>query len=367
MKIFNRGNQNVGATTSAPHLNDGVKGEKAGGKPKFFAFAKDIMSNVTSLQLGNISEMICDRIGLPESVGDVMGAITPGIGAGEHLADLVKDIAARNGNEKLAGFCEKHEERAAKVNKVMGKIGFIVASTVATGGAGGVLAGGALAGGAAAGGTALSIGSASVTAGQIFQGIGVLNSAVNAGDAMQKGDKLGAAASAFGALGGMAGMGDLFGMTPETAQNIGKVAKYGASASGWLQNAKADDGQINAKDLTKLPVGALLSQFGPESASPTEGGIAKGLLGALWNNPNSGGPGGPSGSGDLISTLANAVLGQLGGEGGGQFGEFFGQSMQTGAQSPQLANLLMGLFSQIGHASSAQSVGDYQGNTLIRG
>lgn len=341
----------------------GVEKQKEAKKEGFFSFAKDMFSKATSLRFGSIAEAVCDRIGLPESVGDIAGmcvglATMNFVEVAEHGADLVSDIARKNGNEKLAGFCDAAQDKLGKFNQSTGKIGFMVASTVLTGGAG------AAALGASSAGASVTVGSLTMSGGQIMQGINLIGGAINAGEALERGDKMGALGSAFGVLGNLGGLGELFGMSPQTAQGLTKFAEHGQFGLGIFQKASAD-GKLDLKDLAHIPLGEVLGRLNVDTSGiPPEGmELAQGALGVLGNEDR---------KGAAMNLLTDFLMGKAmeklgGGEDDAQLRDglsFAQESLQTGAQSPQAMQLFTMLLSQLQSGLQEQSVRDQRASMI---
>jgi hypothetical protein len=357
MKIFNKNSQvnQTGASASdAPRAGGPDKSEQKKG----FGFAKDLFDKATSLRFGSVAESICDRLGLPENVGDIAGMVVSFgtlnyIELTEHAADLGKDIAAKNGNTKLAGFLDGYEQKVGKFNQVSGKAVFMVASTLATGGAG------AAAVGASTG--AVGIGGVTMTAGQLFQGVSMVGGAIDAGEALERGDKMGAAFGALGVLGDVGGMGEVFGMSASQADSLKTFAGHGQTALGTYAKA-TQDGEIDIKDLKHIPMGEVLGGLDVD-LDAGQMSMLEGTVGVLSSEDRGGAL-----MGLLTSTIIDRAMGSVGDSGGDVQEQnalsaalgFFGESMQTGHSSPSSMGLLSQLFSQLGHAESSAPARDFQ-------
>lgn len=356
MKIFNKNNQ-VNQTSTSPSDAPKTDGPDRSEKKKGFAFAKDLFDKATSLRFGSVAESICDRLGLPENVGDIAGMVVSFstlnyIELTEHAADLGKDIAAKNGNTKLAGFLDGYEQKVGKFNKVSGKAVFMVASTLATGGAGAAL-------GASTG--AVGVGGATMTAGQLFQGVSMVGGAIDAGEALERGDKMGAAFGALGVLGDVGGMGEVFGMSASQADSLKTFAGHGQTALGTYAKA-TQDGEIDIKDLQHIPMGEVLGGLDVD-LDAEQMSMLEGTVGVISSEDRGGAL-----MGLLTSTIIDRAMGSVGDLGGDTQDQqvlsaalgFFAESMQTGHSSPSSMGLLSQLFSQIGHAESSGPARDFQ-------
>lgn len=355
MKISNQNNQVANYQgDSTGKVGGEAKAEK---KSSFMSFARDLFDKGTSLRFGSVAESICDRLGLPEGVGDVAG-ICVSLGTmnfpevTEHAADLVKDIAAKNGNEKLAGFCEKYEQKVGKFNQIVGKLGFMVGSTLATGGAGAAL-------GASTG--AVSVGGVSMSAAQLFQGVSVLDSAIGVGESWERGDKMGALTGALGVLGGVGGMGEVFGMSAEQSKKLIDFAGKAQQGVGMYQNAMAD-GKLDLKDLGALPWMAMLDKAGVDTDkfTPQQQQLMGGLAQVLGSEDPS-----ATGVNLLTSVLLDRAFEQMDVKPGesdplAQALAYFGESMRASGESPDALALLGQLLKESGHGVAGQDMKAYQ-------
>ena len=358
MKISNQNNPIANYQGDQAKVAGEAKTEQ---KSSLMSFARDLFDKGTSLRFGSIAESICDRLGLPESVGDVAGIfVSLGtmnfVEVTEHAADLVKDIAAKNGNEKLAGFCEKYEQKIGKFNQISGKLAFMVGSTLATGGAGAAL-------GASTG--AVSVGGVSMSAAQLFQGVSILDSAIGVGESWERGDKMGALTGALGVLGGVGGMGEVFGMSADQSKKLVDFAGKAQQGVGVYQSAMAD-GKLDLKDLGALPWMAILDKAGVDTDqfTPQQQQLLGGLAQVLGSDDRS-----SAGVNLLTSVLMDRAFEQMEVEPGSsdpmaQALAYFGETMRASGESPDALALLGQLLKEAGHGVEGQDMKAYQFTSL---
>ncbi len=205
-----------------------------------------------------------------------------------------------------------------------------------------------------------SAGSTGITAANVFQGIAVLGGVINTGASLENGDKMGAAMGALGVLGGVAGMGDVFGMSASQAESLKLFADKGQVALGFFAKAK-QDGEITIHDIKHVPFGELLGQMGGGEVPGDSGqqALLEGALGVVASEER----GGPLMQ-LLTSTIMDRALDSLGSDDMDTTAlenvlRFFGESMQAGHDAPESMALLSRLFTQLAHSSQAAPARDF--------
>ena len=163
--------------------------------------------------IGGLAEHVCDKMGLPEWVGDVASIVGNVVTGQVHhliadIPDLGANIAEACGHEKLAGYLDA----ASTYGDIGIKIGTAVATTVLTGGAGAGLIGA----------------QAASTLSTINTAVGAVRCGLEAGAALENGDYMGALTSGLGALAGFNQVGGALGVSDDVLQVTRAVAEHGS-------------------------------------------------------------------------------------------------------------------------------------------
>lgn len=338
VKIFNRSN-NVNVTSSDA-FPEGVVGKETTKKSGAMSFMRDIFDKATSLRPGSIAETICDRLGLPESLGDVAGifgslATMNLVEVTEHAADLCKDVAERTGHDKLAGFCEAYEQKVGNFNKITGKLAFMVGSTLATGGAG------AAALGASTG--AVSIGGVTMSGAQLFQCVGLVDRAIGAGESWEGGDKMGALKSVLGVAGDALGMGELVGLDPKQIGEFQEMLTKGGSVLNMCEGLIGADGGVNKGQLGKLLLTALGQTGVADNLSGSDNALLQSIAGMLGDDAQF-----PDVVSQLLTQVASGALEGSNGEGKDAINQIV-SLLVAGQNAPEEMGFLGQLFNMAAH------------------